>query len=239
MPVGNMINGRLGIPFLPLTFALVAASGVVQCFPQLHPALYFDIDGVLKGQWWRLVSGHFVHSDLQHLLWNSVAFLVLGGMLEKSGAWALPVTLLAGIGFVDLLLVSPFSEVAVYCGMSGFLNSLFVFCLWQHWRTYNNRVFPVIAAAGLLKTFIEIVIQDSLLTEISWPPYPEAHLAGILGGAVLICLAHHISAVSNLHQTSRKRLPARQGLRPETAAGWGAGESGVHDPLARYGNARR
>jgi membrane associated rhomboid family serine protease len=47
----------------------------------------FDLDraawvGVAEGEWWRLVTGGFLHAGLLHLGMNMLALWILGGMLE-------------------------------------------------------------------------------------------------------------------------------------------------------------
>ena len=129
---------------------------------------------------------------------------MLGVFLERRSRRLLVLSLFAGMISVDLLLLSPLSGLERYCGLSGVLNTLLgvaLFCYWRDTRSYW------VVFAGLLcvgKVFAEILLQTALLTDISWPPYPPAHLAGLIG-AFGVCgspyftnLRHSLTASDSL-----------------------------------------
>src|SRR5262245_7612141 len=66
-----------------LTLLLFSGMALLHCFTQNLELFSVDKIAIQHGEWWRLVSGHFVHSDNNHLIWNIVAFAMLGAMLEQ------------------------------------------------------------------------------------------------------------------------------------------------------------
>lgn len=153
--------------------------------------LYFDRNLITQGQIWRLISGHISHTDLEHLFWNVSALVVLSSIIEKSSRWLLLLSLLLGIVTVDVLLLSPWAGINYYCGLSGALNSLLVVALWLIWKQCRSRWVIVTAALCLGKIALEIGLNDTVISHISWPPYPLAHLAGAIGGVLTLVLTNY------------------------------------------------
>lgn len=166
-------------PFLTLALCLLAAFLIF--FPEpIKTLIYFDYQLLASGSLWQLVSGHWMHADGQHLMWNVFGLAILGCMIERHSRALLLLSLGMGMLAVDLLLLSPFSELQRYCGLSGVLNTLLGVALYCRWRETKSALIPVIGALCLTKIFVEIQAGQSLFTDISWPPYPLAHLAGLL-----------------------------------------------------------
>jgi rhomboid family GlyGly-CTERM serine protease len=169
-----------------LTFALVAIAWVVHFLP-LDPALvYYGSAEIASGENWRFVTGHLVHADGDHLLWNSLGLLVLGVLVERRSRRLMALSLLAGVIAIDGLLLA--SGLDYYCGLSGLLNALLVAALWLEWRATRSAWVVAVAASCLLKVVVEIALGDSLFTRISWPPYAWSHLAGMVAGVSAVWL---------------------------------------------------
>ncbi len=167
---------------LPGTLALLPAS--------TQASLYYDRGNLLVGNWIGLLSGHWMHADTGHLAWNVGALAILSSVIERFSRRLLLASILAGTLSVNLLLLSPLSELTRYCGLSGVLNTLLgvaLFLLWQHTR---SRM--ILLAGGLCgsKIVLEILLGLSLFTSISWPPYADAHLAGLAATPLALFLGH-------------------------------------------------
>ncbi len=172
-----------------LTFSLTVLSIVLMLLPETwHTKLYFDRQLLANGHVWGLLSGHWLHAGTQHLLWNAPAFALLASLIELRSRWLLVASLLVGTVSVDLLLLSPLVEIQRYCGLSGILNTLLGVALCLVWRETRSAVVLVIAVLSTLKIVIEINSGHSIFTDINWPPFPLAHLAGLLGTPVAMLL---------------------------------------------------
>lgn len=166
-------------PFLTITLCLLAAF--LMALPEpIKTALYFDSQMLASGNLWQLVTGHWMHADGQHLLWNLLGLAVLGYIIERYSRTLLLLSLGMGVLAVDMLLLSPFSEIQRYCGLSGVLNTMLGVAFYCRWRETRSIIIPIVGALSVAKIFVEIQIGASLFTDISWPPYPLAHLAGLL-----------------------------------------------------------
>ena len=177
-----MSNRRF--PFLTLGLLLVTAG-----FHWLLPdksLFYFSARDIAAADIWRVVTGHFMHADMEHLLWNCLGLAVLGTLIEIRSRKLLWAALGAGMVCVSVLLLSPFSQLEYYCGLSGVLNALLLVALWQEWRATRSWLIIVIACASLAKVLIEVSLETSLVTHISWPPYAWSHVAGLIGGLIVV-----------------------------------------------------
>ena len=149
-------------------------------------ALYFSANGIFDGETWRIVSGHFMHADLQHLLWNCLGLAVLGTLLEYRSRTLLLASLGTGIVFVSALLLTPFAKLGYYCGLSGVLNTLLLVALWLEWKSTRSKLIILIACACIAKVVIEVSQGAPIMTNISWPPYAWSHVAVLVGGLLFI-----------------------------------------------------
>jgi len=175
------------LPWLSLTLAGLMAV----LFAALGPApeaWVYDRAAIIHGEWWRLLSGHWVHSDGGHLIWNLGALLVLGWIIETRNRVMLFTGLLTGTFGVNLMLWLTLPELARYCGMSGVLNTLLLFAFAALWCVATAPVLTVIGTLSFAKILVEISAGQALLTSAAWESVPQAHLAGWLIGLVLIIL---------------------------------------------------
>lgn len=180
------------IPWLSLGMAGV--SLLLLLLPlDLREALYYDSAALGNDQYWGLISGHWMHVDRQHALWNAAALAILGSTIERRSRGQLFGALLFGILGVDLLLVSPMGTVQRYCGLSGVLNTLLGVVLWLYWRETRSRLVPLIGILCTIKIAVEMQLGGALLTSPGWPPFAHAHLAGLLSAPFAIFTWRQVS----------------------------------------------
>lgn len=144
---------------------------------------------------WRLITGHFVHADANHLLMNGAGLLACGLLFERDCRWHFTGLLLTGIAFVNVWLLG-FSTLSAYCGMSGALNAVFVggcmmrFSEGNTWAAKPSLHYMWLALPllDLMKIALEASTGNALFSESSWAPAPLAHLAGWLAGLCYFAL---------------------------------------------------
>lgn len=168
------------------TLGLLAITAAIHLLAPDPSVLWFGTAEIAQGETWRILTGHMAHADLNHLLWNLLGLAILGWLIERRSRRLLWASLATGTAAVSLLLLSPLSGLDYYCGLSGVLNSLLVVALWLEWRSSGSWWVAAVALACLLKALWETAAGDSLITQISWPPFALSHLAGMTGGLVLL-----------------------------------------------------
>ena len=180
-------ESTLVVPWRTVSLALVALLAYM-ALGSAPETWVFDRGAIANGELWRLVTGHWVHSDPLHALWNIAALIVLGLLFERDLRSLLLMSLFVGTITVDVWLWWGGSSPAYYCGLSGILNSLLIVGLVRYWREYKHPLVLFIAGVAITKIGVEMFIGQGLFTHTAWPSVPAAHAAGFLGGLVLVLI---------------------------------------------------
>jgi membrane associated rhomboid family serine protease len=156
-----------------------ALFGSIAGFPTL---------GVAHGQWWRIVTGGFLHENLLHIAFNMYVLYVLGVMLEPVLGrlrFGLIYAVALLCGSLGSLLVSPHSvTVGAARAVFGIMGAAAV--------EMRAREIPLMQSGvgGLI--LINLVISFAL-PGISW----GGHVGGLIGGAL---------AALAIQQGARRRM---------------------------------
>ncbi|MDW7645075.1 MAG: rhombosortase [Desulfuromonadales bacterium] len=178
----------------PPALWLLAAGGffslATTLLPDLAALFIYDRQGILRGEWWRLVSGHFVHFSHEHLVANLLALGASGWVFSRFGSHCLPRLWLTSTLAISISLLIFIPRMDFYGGLSGLVTAQFAFiCV----MGLNDREpLKILSQLGLIalviKLFWEVSFGGSLLHSLGTQPFepaPLAHLAGGLAGAWL------------------------------------------------------
>lgn len=148
--------------------------------------LAYQRDAILQGQWWRLVTAHWIHLSGQHLAMNlgalAVVWLLFGKSLT-SWIWLFVAGCSALGSTLSLLFLHP--EVDWYVGLSGLLHGLLVAAAMLSLRSTPSLAWLVLAFI-CAKLIAEASSGTGLLIEafIGGPVLTIAHLYGAGWGGV-------------------------------------------------------
>jgi len=187
-----------GTVFVPWATLLLSSLAL---FAYLHTGAapvdwVFDRTAIEQGEWWRLLTGHWVHSDDGHAIWNIAALVLLGLVSERTMGNGMPVALIAATAAVDAWLWWGAPHLQQYCGLSGILNGLLAAALARQWQLYRHPLILLIGVGALVKIALEITSGQALFTQTAWPSVPESHAVGLLAGLVVaaaqttLCRSH-------------------------------------------------
>ncbi len=177
-------DGRRGL-------ALVGA-GLLLLLPALtgdrgQAWLRYERGALAQGQWWRLLTAHFVHLDLRHALLNAAGLAFVWVLFVRDyspKAWL--AILLGAIAAIDAGLWLGDSTVQWYVGSSGVLHGLMAAGALAHMRR-GERDGWVLAALLAAKLLYEQALGALPLSGHD-PVVVDAHLYGVLGGAAAAAL---------------------------------------------------
>ena len=167
----------------------------------LAESLRFDRSLIEQGDYWLLLSAHFVHLNWNHL-WLNLAGLVL--VMVFFGRYC-AVTVWSVVIFVSALSVAlgllGFNDnIHWYVGLSGVLHGLFVVGAWYEYRHYakSGTVLMALVMAKLIWEQVSGALPGSE-SMTGGHVVVDAHLYGALGG-LLFLLLHQIVHIYNRQQ---------------------------------------
>ena len=189
-----MIVPRLNqLPWI--TLSLAAAALLWALLPDAVVWFELDRSAFLQAQLWRVWTGHLVHYDHTHLVWDLAVLLLLGSLLECGLSGLAPVgrrtfgQVLAASGAaisVAVLIFQP--QLTRYRGLSGIDSTLFAWLaagLLQWAWTERHRLLMTLIGLALFGFVTKCIVEtttgrtifvDSI--DAGFVPVPLAHLVG-------------------------------------------------------------
>ena len=165
-------------PFI--TYGLIAVNIFVYILSlvfNILPMFAVNRIAITNGEYYRLITGIFLHANLLHLLFNCYAIYIIGMQLESFlGKFKyLLVYLLAGFaGSMLSIFFNTNYSVGASGAIFGMLGSLLYFGF--HYRTYLD---------GVIKSQIIPLILINLLIGAIVPGIDNwAHIGGLIGGSL-------------------------------------------------------
>ena len=175
-------------PILVILLAILAFIFDAQSAEQL----IYNRSLITNGEYWRLITGHFFHSNANHLMLNTAAVVLL---------WALHGQYYHHKNYLLIFTTSAIScslgiyffaaDIALYVGLSGVLHGFFT---WGAMMDIKHKektgyllLLGVIAKIGHEQLYgaspdVELLIGASVAT--------DAHLYGAIGGLLAYLLAY-------------------------------------------------
>jgi len=183
-------HGMIYMPWRTLALTLLATClfMITGAAPEM---LIYEQTAIQNGELWRLITGHWVHSDTQHATWNIIALFLLGCLFERTLQRDLFTILLIASISISAWVYFFMPQMTAYCGLSGILNTLLVVGTLALWQKYRSTTFLLILFLAVLKSAIEIQMQSAIFTHTAWPSVPAAHLAGMVIGLQITLYKSH------------------------------------------------
>lgn len=174
----------LGLIALMLVFQLIG--------PQL---LRYETVLIQHHQWWRLITGHWVHANWVHYVLNMTGLLLCVALTEPGWTfvqWLWRILLLS-IG-ISLLFWLFNSHIGWYVGFSGVLFGLYVLsaiATLKQQRFMSSLLLAVIGLKLILDLCSSVKIDSSEL--IGVPVLSDAHLYGVITALIMVLIHFSIT----------------------------------------------
>lgn len=167
------------IPWLTVTTALctlLLAGASLGGFAQ------FDRNAILRGEVWRLVTGHFSHWSLSHLGYDLFAFVILGAICERRDRRLFATVSAATALVVSLFLLAFRADVELYRGLSAIDSALWMLTVFGLGER-RPRLAVVLASLFFAKVIIEASSGALFVDGIT--VLPVVHLIGAALGSIM------------------------------------------------------
>ncbi len=179
--------------------------GVAACFLVLFPeslvtAFQYDREQILGEEYWRLFTGHFVHWNSAHLLWDVAVFFACGLFVEwvRRSLWVVVLVLAPLTISLALLILQP--DMNFYRGLSALDMSLFTAICLQAMSYCRLRkksalmlVWGFAFVTSVLKPVMETVWGGALFVSHFGEGIEASPLSHLLGVLVAVALFKTIS----------------------------------------------
>ncbi len=174
--------------YTPMTYLLVAINAVlfvINAFyihilgsASLVNRLAVSHQAVLNGDYYRLLTSTFLHSGMEHFLFNITALFVLGKFVESLyGKWRLLLTY-AVTGTLASMFSLMFLTDAVSLGASGAIYGLLGVIV-VHLLLNKNLSYKLLVQVAMI--FIVIAVLSSLFSNVNH----YAHIGGLIFGVLI------------------------------------------------------
>lgn len=174
----------------PITLCLSAIAGALALLSLALPVIdwyCFDYTAiVVQEEYWRLISGHLVHSSLSHAFWDISLFALLSAYLEKKDPQRLMMGITLAVVGLSAFMLTPLVEIVRYSGLSGVIYCLLIMVYWE-WQKKHSMLIGLIPAVLVIgKTLMEWQSSEAVFVSDGWSVFVEAHLLGAAIGIAAI-----------------------------------------------------
>ena len=182
---------KLRVPWVTLSLAAVAT--LLFLVPGAAPALQFEHTAVAHGELWRGLTGHLVHFNADHLMWDVFALLLLGAWAEFVSRRGMVVTTVLAAVAISVMVFFLQPQLTTYRGLSGLDSAMIGLTIAELLRSARRERDPWTAAVAgisallfLGKSLYECTSGGTLFAQASgdFVAVPAAHLVGFLCGLI-------------------------------------------------------
>lgn len=176
-----------------LVFSIALLFCVMALFHNaVNSAFEYSRAGISRGEIWRIVSAHVVHTNAIHGVMNAAAWVLIMGVVGQQLSWkrwGLAVFTM-GVGIsIFLFLWNP--EIKGYVGFSGVLHGLLSLGLMFSVVVSKDKLHAValvLFAAKIIREQLPGFNIQHLDHLIDAPVVVDAHLYGAILGVVMFCV---------------------------------------------------
>jgi rhomboid family GlyGly-CTERM serine protease len=174
-------DGRWGVALLVACALLLAPEAGGDA---ARLALRYEREAIAAGEWWRLLTAHFVHLGLEHAALNALGLILMWALFARDfrpAAWLIIVA--ASIAAIDIGLWLRDSTVQWYVGSSGALHGIMAAGTLAHIRRRDLDGW-ILAVFMLVKLAYEQWTGALPFADGEVSVVVNSHLYGAIGGLV-------------------------------------------------------
>lgn len=171
-----------------LLVVCIAVPSILELFVGIDAAVArasVEPVAIRAGEWWRLLTGTYLHGSYVHFTGNMTALLLYRSILEtKTSRYRLPlVYLLSCLGgsFLSVIIPPDVPSIGASGGIVGIIGYLFLF------SRRRNELFPEGFRAATAAVFVGLITMGAIgFWYIDNPGHAGGALTGVMLGALLV-----------------------------------------------------
>lgn len=179
-------NFKQYINAYPIVSCIIAINlfvYIMTLLPGIGDIIFYggmSINGLIaEGEWWRIITSMFIHSDFMHVLFNMFSLFLFGPELEKIAGKVRFLTIYFIAGLIGeaatFLLYEPnYASVGASGAIFGIFGAFGAIL-------YHNRH----TAPQLRKIILPIIIISVVMTFIQSNVNAASHIGGLVAGFIL------------------------------------------------------
>lgn len=170
-------------------FTLVLSALTLTALQWFQEDLLFQRNLINNGEWWRIITGNFVHNNYPHLFMNLSGLFLLGLLLHESfpvKLYLIATALLSGIVGFGLYFYVP--RLDMYVGFSGVLYGLYFLgaaTAIKHADRVTGVGIIIIILGKLIWDIFDPSLNQSSAELINIAVATESHWFGVIGGMIM------------------------------------------------------
>jgi rhomboid family GlyGly-CTERM serine protease len=150
----SSLPGRPPWGFLALSMVVL----VIQLNPAWRDALLYDRGALVRGEWWRLWTGHLVHFGWPHFVADAGLLFILGWLLEARHPRFSYTALVVMPAFIAAVIWWGEPTMLRYGGLSAVNLGLLLYLALQGWqRNWTDWFWPAVLAIYVGEVIFEII----------------------------------------------------------------------------------
>ena len=181
---------------------ILIVMGLLQLFD--FDTLRYQENWLSQGEYWRIVSGHWIHVNWPHLLLNALGLMLCMGIASPvwSIKWWVTYNFLLALG-ISLLFTLLNPELEWYAGYSGVLYGIFLLAAFDLYER-DKLIAVILAIAIISKILLEQIGSINVTSSkfIGTLVVTDAHYYGVLL-AILIALVQRLFTILKTQKSDR------------------------------------
>lgn len=187
------MTGKTSYPLNKISIILIALIGLIYLSLETNPfyeLLYFENTKILKGEVWRIFTAHITHNNLDHLLVNLAAFVIIFILFDnKLTTYNWFIFFIFSTLFIACCYLILDAKEANFVGSSSLAYATFSVMGLSNYST--NRFFSAISLSFIVVVVIcqQLITEFSLLSILSETDLAtQSHLYGMISGFIYFAL---------------------------------------------------
>jgi rhomboid family GlyGly-CTERM serine protease len=165
--------------------------------PDRNEVFVFNKFEIYDGSLWRLFTGQLIHNNFDHLFWDLLGFIVLGGIIESYSKAGFTVSMVFSAAAVSFWMFMAERDFAIYYGLSGLLNGLLVVAVVIKRKETGNNLYLWVLVVTAAKMIYEIATKSVFFIDPSIPTIPGTHAAGFFAGIIVVVVFENRLRIKN------------------------------------------